>query len=40
MGGEVGEAEALQEPVDVFLGIPVFITLTGITDVVFIFNRV
>ena len=33
MGGEVGEVEALEEAVDVFLGIPVFITLTGISEI-------
>ena len=33
MGGEVGEVEAPEEAVDVFLGVPVFITLTGITEV-------
>ena len=33
MGGEVGEVEALQEAVDVFLSVPVFITLTGISEI-------
>ena len=33
MGGEVGEVETSEEVVDVFLGIPVFITLTGISEI-------
>ena len=33
MGGEIGEVEALQEAVDVFLGVPVFIPLTGIPEI-------
>ena len=33
MGGEIGEVETLEEAVDVFLGIPIFITLTGICEI-------
>ncbi|MCH5167965.1 MAG: hypothetical protein J1F35_08815 [Erysipelotrichales bacterium] len=36
MGSEVGEVEALYEAVNIFLGIPILITLAGITEITII----